>query len=135
MATISSLSITIGTGDDDLRSDSTATAYIKVQTGDDLTEFSSMIKSENDPGWGNNTTNGPITWNLPAGITDQNLETFGIRMQSHPSGFETGDNWNMNTILVTYPDASGGQTQLVDAAGAPLFRFTGDQPEWSIQLT
>lgn len=135
MAAIPGLSITIGTGDDDLRSDSTATGYILVQMGDDLREFSTMLKSEKDGSWDNNTTHGPITWNLPAGITDQNLERFGIRMQSHPGGLETGDNWDMNTVLVTYPDSAGGQTQLVDQAGGPLFRFTGDQPEWNIQVT
>jgi hypothetical protein len=132
---IPSLSVTIGTGDDDLRGDSTATAYILVQMGDDLKEFATILKSENDPSWANNTSHGPIGWDLPAGITDQNLEKFGIRMQSHPSGLETGDNWDMNTVLVTYPDSAGGQTQLIDQADAPLFRFTGDQPEWSVQLT
>lgn len=135
MTAIPSVSITIGTGDDDLRGDSTSTAYILVQVGDDLREFSTMLKSEKDESWDNNTTHGPITWNLPAGVTDQNLERFGIRMQSHPKGLETGDNWNMNTISVTYPDDVGGQTQLIDQAGGPLFRFTGDQPEWNIQLT
>lgn len=143
MPSIPSLDITIGTGDDDLRDDSSATAYVLVQMGDDLKEFSTILKSETDSKWDNNTTHGPITWNLPPGVTDQNLERFGIRMQQHPTAdlisippkIETEDNWNINTVLVTYPDSGGGQVELVNAAGVPLFRLTGSQPEWTTNLT
>jgi hypothetical protein len=141
MPAIPSLEITIGTGDDDLRDDSSATAYVLVQMGDDLKEFSTILKNETDPGWGNDTTHGPVIWNLPPGITDQNLERFGIRLQSHdsvsviPPKAETDDNWNINTVLVTYPDGAGGQAELINMAGVPLFRLTGDQPEWATSLT
>jgi carbohydrate-binding DOMON domain-containing protein len=137
MPAIPSLEITIGTGDDDLRGDSSATAYVLVQMGDDLKEFSTILKNETDPGWANDSNHGPIIWNLPPGVSDQNLERFGIRLQSHPSGFppETDDNWNINTVLVTYPDGAGGQSELINVAGVPLSRLTADQPEWTANLT
>jgi hypothetical protein len=77
-----------------------------------------MLKQETDPSWSNNTTNGPIVWNLPPGLTDENIKRFGIRLQSHDATFppETDDNWNINSVVVTY--------------GVPLFRLTADQPQW-----
>lgn len=133
MAPISGLQITIGTGDDDLRSDSTAEAYIHVTTGGNQQEYSTMLHNEGDPGWGNNTIHGPISWILPGGVTTQNLALFGIRMQSHSGGFESPDNWNMNTILVTYPDSMGDQAILIEQAGGPIFRFTEHESDWSTQ--
>jgi hypothetical protein len=130
MPDISSLQITVATGEDDLRGDSSATAYVLVMQGDDLNEYSTVLKSETDASWENNTTHGPIVWDLPPGVTDENLKRFGVRLQSHPHGVETGDNWNINSVLVTYTDGSGGQAQLIDEAGGPLARLTGEQPSW-----
>jgi hypothetical protein len=132
MANISNLAITIGTGDDDLRGDSSATAYILVLHGGKSREYSTILKSETAPGWGNDSSNGPIVWNLPPGVTDKNIARFGVRLQSHNATFppETDDNWNINSVLVTYTDASGGQVPLIEAAGVPLFRLTADQPQW-----
>jgi hypothetical protein len=89
MPHIASLEITIGTGDDDLRGDSSATAYLLVEIGHELKEYSTILKQETDSSWNNDTTNGPIVWNLPPGITDRNLKRFGIRLQSHPNATET----------------------------------------------
>jgi len=36
----------------------------------------------------------------------------------------------LNSVLVTYPDGSGGQAALVQEAGGALFRLTADQPQW-----
>jgi hypothetical protein len=130
MANIPSVEITIVTGDDDLRSDSSATAYMLVSHGGDVREYSAILKNEPDPSWGNNSTHGPIVWNLPHGLTDKHIKRFGIRLQSHNNAFETDDNWNINSVLVTYPDGSGGQEVLIQAAGVPLFRLTADQPQW-----
>jgi hypothetical protein len=136
MATsVPTIELTVVTGGDDLRSDSSATAYVIAVEGGDTREFSTIIKSETDPSWDNDTTHGPIVWNLPAGLTTRNISRFGIRMQSHESGLETSDNWNINSVLATYPDGSGGQAVLVDEAGGPLVRLTGSEPQWEINLT
>jgi hypothetical protein len=130
MANISNLAITIVTGDDDLRGDSSATAYVLVTHGPKTREYSTILKSESAPSWSNNSTNGPIVWNLPPGVTDKNIARFGIRLQSHNSAVETDDNWNINSVVVTYTDANGGEAPLIEAAGVPLFRLTADQPQW-----
>jgi hypothetical protein len=56
-------------------------------------------------------------------------------MQSHESGAETSDNWDINSVLATYPDGSSGQAILVDVAGGPLVRLTGSEPQWEVDLT
>lgn len=127
---VPTLQITISTGDDDLRGDSSATAYVIASHGGSTREYSTILKNESDPSWQNNTTNGPIVWNLPPGITDKNIKRFGIRLQSHNSGLETDDNWNINSVLVTYPSPSGAEVPLIQQAGVPLFRLTADQPQW-----
>ena len=136
MATeVPNLEITIGTGGDDLRGDSSATAYILTVKGEGTEEYSTLLKTETDPSWDNDTTHGPIVWNLPPGITDSAISRFGIRMQSHESGVETPDNWDINSVIVSYPDGKGGQAVLVDVAGGPLVRLTGSEPQWETVLS
>jgi hypothetical protein len=134
MTNIPSLEVTVVTGGDDLRGDSSATAYVVIGDGNGTKEYSTLLKTETDPSWDNDTTHGPIVWNLPAGVTDANVSRFGLRMQSHESGVETSDNWNVNSVVVTYPDGSGGQSVLVDVAGGPLVRLTGSEPQWETVL-
>jgi hypothetical protein len=135
MATsIPNLEITIQTGGDDLRGDSSATAYMLVVKGTEIKEYSHILKSETDQSWGNDTTHGPIVWNLAPGITDENISRFGIRMQSHESGTETSDNWDIASVLVTYPDGQGGQSVLIELAGGSLVRLTGSEPQWETEI-
>jgi hypothetical protein len=136
MATgITNLDITVGTGEDNLREDSSATAWILVIEGKETKEYSTVIKTETDPEWTNHSTHGPIGWNVPPGINNENISRFGIRMQSHESVTETSDNWNINTVQVTYPDGGGGNAVLVDQAGGPLVRLTGSEPAWETVLS
>ena len=134
MTGITNLELTIVTGGDDLRSDSSATAYIIVVAGNRTREYSTQLKSETDPGWDNDTTHGPIAWNMPPGVTTDNLSRLGIRMHSHENGLETSDNWDITSVLVTYPVDGGGQDVLVDLAGGPLVRLTGSEPFWETDV-
>lgn len=134
-APISNLEVTIVTGGDDLRGDSSSTAYIIVVENGRTKEYSTILKSETDPSWDNDTTHGPIVWNMPPGVTTDNLSRFGIRMQSHESGAETSDNWNITSVLVTYPDGTGGQSELIELAGGPLARLTGSEPQWETEVS
>jgi hypothetical protein len=135
MTPVPNLEVTVITGGDDLRDDSSATAWIMVIEGNESREYSTLLKSETEPGWGNDTTHGPIAWNLPPGIDSSSISRFGIRMQSHEGATETSDNWNVNSVVVTYPDGSGGQAVLVEQAGGPLVRLTGSEPAWETVLT
>ena len=134
MATITNLELTVGTGGDDLRGDSSATAYIIVVEGDRTKEYSTTLKSETDHSWDNDTSHGPIVWNMPPGVTTDNLSRLGIRMHSHENGTETSDNWDITSVLVTYP-AAGGEAVLVDVAGGPLVRLTGSEPFWETEVS
>ncbi len=132
--TIPNLEITLVTGGDDLRGDSSATAYIIAVENGGTKEYSTILKTETDASWDNDTTHGPIVWNMPPGITDQDVSRFGIRMESHESGTETSDNWDINSVVVTYPDGKGGQSVLIDLAGGPLVRLTGSEPQWETEV-
>jgi hypothetical protein len=132
---ITNVNITIVTGEDNLREDSSATAWILFVDGNETKEYSTVLKTETEHAWEESTTHGPIGWNLPPGMTSENISRFGIRMQSHEHGAETSDNWNINSVLVTYPDGSGGSAILVDQAGGPLVRLTGSEPAWETNLS
>jgi hypothetical protein len=131
---ITNLELTIVTGGDDLRGDSSATAYIIVVDGNRTREYSTQLKSETDSSWDNDTTHGPISWNMPSIVTTDNLSRLGIRMHSHENGTETSDNWDITSVLVTYPVDGGGQDVLVDLAGGPLVRLTGSEPFWETEV-
>jgi hypothetical protein len=106
-----------------------------VVEGAGTQEYSTILKTETEPSWDNDTTHGPLVWNMPPGITNENISRFGIRMQSHEGGAETSDNWNINSVVVTYPDGKGGQAVLIDDAGGPLKRLTGSEPQWETVLS
>jgi hypothetical protein len=133
MTDITNLELTIVTGGDDLRGDSSATAYVIVGDGNRTREYSTQLKSETDSSWDNDTTHGPLVWNLPPGVSTDNLSRLGIRMHSHEGFGETSDNWDITSVLATYP-AGGGQAVLVDAAGGPLVRLTGSEPFWETDV-
>jgi hypothetical protein len=135
MSDITNLELTIVTGGDDLRGDSSATAYIIVVNGDRTEEYSTQLKPETDSSWGNDSTHGPIVWNMPPGVTTDNLSRFGIRLHSHEDATETSDNWDITSVLATYPVDGGGQAVLIDLAGGPLVRLTGSEPFWETDVT
>ena len=97
-------------------------------------EYSTQLKSETDASWENDTTHGSIAWNMPPAVTINNLSRLGIRMHSHENGLETSDNWDITSVLVTYPVDGGGQDVLVDLAGGPLVRLTGSEPFWETDV-
>jgi hypothetical protein len=134
MTSITNLELTIVTGGDDLRGDSSATAYIIVGDGGRTSEYSTQLKSETDSSWDNDSTHGPIVWNMPPGVTTDNLSRLGIRMHSHENFPETSDNWDITSVLVTYPIDGGGQAVLVDSSGGPLARLTGSEPFWETDV-
>lgn len=123
---ISSLEMTIRTGSDELRGDSPPTSSFR--TADPPASIPPSSRRKSDPIWSNNSSNGAIIWNLPPGVTHKNVQRFGISLRSHDSGFETHDNWNVNSVLVTYPGPGGAQVPLVQEGGVPLSRLTADSP-------
>ena len=123
--TFNQIEFVIGTGDDDLRGDSEATATIEGTNGAALQVVT--LKSQNQPGWGNNTTH-TVSFGLNAPRAPAAIRDVVIRLTSHNSFPETNDNWNVQSVVITLSNNGAGRTQLMSSAGAPLARLTGSAP-------
>jgi hypothetical protein len=127
-ATFNQVTFNIGTGGDDLRGDSSATASIVLPGGTQTF----TLKAQSDPGWGNNSDHvKTFTIAGPA----QPLLAFGdikITLTSHNSFPETDDNWNIQTVNITVNGASGSSC-LYNHGGNPLARLTGSGPSVTLQ--
>ena len=63
------------------------------------------------------------------------IQVFGIRFFSgQPDIFSTGDNWNMDSINVTYHVDNAPDDFLLSMSGTPLRRFVSDHDEWSVSF-
>ena len=108
-ATYSQITFNIGTGGDDLRGDSSATASVVLPGGTQTF----TLKAQTDPGWANNSDH--VKTFTIAGAA-QPLSAFGavtITLTSHNSFGETDDNWNIQSVNITVNGSSevGGRGQ------------------------
>jgi hypothetical protein len=125
---VPSIQLTISTGDDNLRDDSSATASIVSAGGSAIQTFT--LKTQFQPAWDNNTTNQQVF-----GFASSTAPQFGsvmITLTSHNSGVETDDNWNIQGLSGQEFDPAGNQICQFSGNGNPLFRLTGDVPSQSI---
>lgn len=123
---ITHLRVTIGTGDDDLRKASQAVAKLayRTVTGDTKYTSGNLNNGANWPNWSTRT----VTIPMPVGILLGNLVEFSIEFTSgQPDIFSTGDEWKMNSIMVTAILDDGSEAILVNAAGNPLHHFKHDR--------
>src|SRR5208282_5088412 len=123
LAKFNQITFNIGTGGDDLRGDSSATASVVLPGG----AQTFTLKAQSDPGWGNNSDH-VKTFNI-AGPA-QPLSAFGkvtITLTSHNSFPETDDNWNIQSVDITVNGSSGSAT-LLNKSNNPLARLTGSAP-------
>jgi hypothetical protein len=121
--TFNQITFNIGTGGDDLRGDSSATASVALPGGTQTF----TLKAQSDPGWGNNSDH--VKTFTIAGAP-QPLSAFGaitITLTSHDGFLETDDNWNIQSVDISVNGASGSAT-LLNEAGNPLARLTGSNP-------
>lgn len=135
---INQLALEIVTGDDDLRSQSQAYCYVILNRNSQIEEISSESLNGGFgwPNWSKNDVIFPITSNLfPNDVMISDIQVFGIRFFSGQSGpFDTGDNWNMNSITVTYHVDNAPDDTLLSMSGSPLKRFVSDHDEWSVSF-
>ncbi len=124
---VATLRIRIQTGDDDLRSASQAIALLDYTTPDGNHRDTSAGLN-NGGSWGNwsfNTVDVP----MPGDVHLSRLDELTIEFNSGQSNpFDTGDNWNMQSITVTaiLDDEEATQVILIQDAGNPLHRFKSD---------
>ncbi len=117
------ITFNITTGGDDLRGDSSATATVNLPGGPQ----GFTLKNQGDGSWDNNSNN---VRNFPIGGGAQPLSAFGqvsITLTSHNGFFETDDNWNIQSVVVTLSGPSGS-VQLKSETGNPFARLTGSAP-------
>jgi len=126
-ATFNQITFNIGTGGDDLRGDSSATASVNISGGTQTF----TLKAQSDGGWENNSDHvKTFTIAGPA----QPLTAFGtitITLTSHNGFAETNDNWNVQTVNVTVNGPSGSGCVL-NQGGNPLGRLTGSGPSMTL---
>jgi hypothetical protein len=130
----------VGTGDDNLRDDSLATADVYLKNGE---QFEVTLKEKGGGSWDNGSTHGPIDMNIPS--TVKPLPTpikalSGVRINlTQGSTFppESPDNWDITTLQVSFfnpgnlqfcqldlvghlelQDGSTGLVRLLDSAGS-----------------
>jgi hypothetical protein len=117
------LQFVIGTGGDDLRSDSTAVAFIGLPNGNFLT---CVLKSSGQDSWGNNSSH-----TVPCDLS-QNPMTLA-QLQSNPIGIgydgiplnigEGQDNWNLQSVTINAFNEGENPVCVFRASGNPLHRF------------
>jgi hypothetical protein len=119
-----SIQFTIGTGGDDLRGDSSATASLQRPAG--ATFETVNLKKQSESGWGNNSGHIAV-----AGFNQPSQTALGqvlVRLTSHNSGVETNDNWNIQNLTAKVFTATGTMLCQQTVAGNPLARLTGSAP-------
>jgi hypothetical protein len=123
-----SVEYTFVTGGDDLRGDSSAASALESPSG---TTFQNVtLKTQSQAAWDNNSTQVRVfQLNQPQPPpTPSALGNVAVTLTSHDSGFETQDNWNIQSLDVKLRNPNGTIICNSSSAGNPLARLTGQVP-------
>ena len=128
--TYNQIQFVVGTGSNDLRSDSSATAALINTSGGTLQVIN--LKTQSQSGWGNNSSN-TVTATLSPALTRAQISSVVITLTSHNGFGESSDNWDINTVTATLSNNGSGAVPLLNSSGNPqLARLTGSAPSFSI---
>ncbi len=122
------LMFTIGTGGDDLRDNSSATASIIING--QTQEFT--LKAQNAAAWSNDSSHQAL---FLVGMP-QPANQFGdvtIALQSHNGAFQSDDNWNIQSIAAKLIAKSGAEACYLNVSGDPFSRLSGSQSQVTIK--
>ena len=122
----------IGTGNDDLRGDSSATATLKAANGSTLQVIT--LKSQNASSWNNNTTN-TVTAPLSPALAPAQIARVIITLTSHNSITESNDQWLIQSVNISLSNNGSGAQSLMSFSGAPLAQLNASQPSLTLPLT
>ena len=118
-----SIQLSIGTGGDDLRGDSSATAALDKPGG---TTFETVpLKTQSQSSWGNGSGH------IVVDSFNQSQSALGqvaVTLTSHNSFGETDDNWNIQNLTASVLSASGSILCQQSLGGNPLARLTAQAP-------
>jgi Pro-kumamolisin, activation domain len=108
----------VGTGGDDLRDDSTATATVLLKNGG---TFTVTLKAKDAGSWGNGSVNGPIDFPIPSTVTlpttNEALSGVQINLIQGGGGTETPDNWDISLLEVSLFNPGGPQVCQLNLIG------------------
>ena len=130
--TFNQIQFIIGTGDDDLRGDSSATATLQGPNGATLQVVT--LKAQNEPGWNNNTSH-TVTAQLSPPQAPSAIAHVVITLTSHNGFGETDDNWNVQSVDIALLLNGAGRKDLMNFSGTPLKRLTGSDPSLTLPET
>jgi len=126
-AVVQQVKVTIQTGDDDLRGGND-NAFARLEYSDGTSD---EVYLNDGASWGNNSVHGK-SFTLPSHRTLGDIVGFSIHTTF--GGGISGDNWNVNQLLVEYFGPNGNGT-LLSRQGNPFLRFTGQFQEWMVDLS
>ena len=115
---------TIGTGGDDLRDNSSATASIIING--QTREFT--LKAQNAAAWSNDSSHQAL---FLVGMP-QPASQFGdvtVSLQSHNGAFQSDDNWNIQSVAAKLIAKGGAETCYLNVSGDPFSRLSGSQSQ------
>ena len=114
------LEVTLNTGGDDLRVNSSAQIFLKLRNG---AITNSTVSLNNGQGWGNNSRH-TVTVPLPNGVAMTDIEECKLLFTSGKQFFTDGpDNWNLDAINIDYVTRDGTRMNLASRSGRPFVRF------------
>jgi hypothetical protein len=126
--TFNQIRFVINTGGDDLRSDSEADASLLTPGAALLQQI--QLKAQNDNhSWPNNSTK-DITFGLASPQAFNAIGSIVIRLVEHNSGFETDDNWNIQSVNITLSNNGQNVTCFANVTGSggnPFARLSGSK--------
>jgi hypothetical protein len=126
-----SIQLSIGTGGDDLRGDSSAVAALNKPGGATFEDVT--LKTQSESGWGNNT--GHIVVDSFNQSSQTALGQVAITLTSHDSFLESPDNWNIQNLLATVFSPTGSILCRQSLSGDPLARLTQQAPTGTFPMT
>jgi subtilase family serine protease len=151
LANIQSVTMIIGTGNDNARSDTelqatlpgVPTICLKPSNNADPDSVcpngGSAKDEQGNQEWKNFTTS-TQTFSFPASVPAPSLTTLQIKLFEHNNGTETEDNWDIQNITVIATDTANNTAPLLNVGNPPngdncIVRLTGKTPAFTFNLS
>lgn len=151
LANVKSVTMIIGTGNDDARSDTELQAVLPGVTtlclkpsnnakADSACKNGGSARDQNlNQDWKNWTTS-KQTFDLPAPVPVASLTALQIKLLEHNHGTETDDNWDIQNIAIIGTDTNKNTATLLNVGNPPkgnncIVRLTGKIPSFSFNLS
>jgi hypothetical protein len=132
--TFSFLELTLGTGDDDLRDDSLATATLLDSSSQTFQKL--ILREQNQPAWKDDTHVTDFALSSP--VTASQLGSLVLTLKQGGGAPETPDNWDVLKVrvkLFNTDPAALPPVCLFNQSGSPLVRLTDTVPSTTFTLT